>query len=29
MLFLASLVWAPLVMLVAGVWAYRRRRARR
>jgi ABC-type uncharacterized transport system involved in gliding motility auxiliary subunit len=28
-LFLASLVWAPLVMLVAGIWAYRRRRARR
>jgi ABC-type uncharacterized transport system involved in gliding motility auxiliary subunit len=25
----ASLVWAPLVMLVAGIWAYRRRRARR
>jgi len=28
-LFLASLVGAPLVMLVAGIWAYRRRRARR
>jgi ABC-type uncharacterized transport system involved in gliding motility auxiliary subunit len=28
-LFLASLVWAPLVMLGAGIWAYRRRRARR
>jgi ABC-type uncharacterized transport system involved in gliding motility auxiliary subunit len=28
-LFLACLVWAPLVMLVAGIWAYRRRRARR
>ncbi len=28
-LFLTSLIWAPLVMLVAGVWAYRRRRARR
>ena len=28
-LFLASLVWAPLVMLAAGIWAYRRRRARR
>ena len=28
-LFLASLVASPLVMLVAGVWAYRRRRARR
>jgi ABC-type uncharacterized transport system involved in gliding motility auxiliary subunit len=28
-LFLASLVWAPLVMLIAGIWAYRRRRARR
>ncbi len=28
-LFVASLVWAPLVMLVAGIWAYRRRRARR
>ena len=23
-LFVASLVWAPLVMLVAGIWAYRR-----
>jgi ABC-type uncharacterized transport system involved in gliding motility auxiliary subunit len=28
-LFLASLAWAPLVMLGAGIWAYRRRRARR
>ncbi|MFA5112371.1 MAG: GldG family protein, partial [Desulfobaccales bacterium] len=28
-LFLTSLIWAPLVMLVAGIWAYRRRRARR
>ncbi len=28
-LFVATLLWAPLVMLVAGVWAYRRRRARR
>jgi ABC-type uncharacterized transport system involved in gliding motility auxiliary subunit len=28
-LFLGSLVWAPLVMLGAGIWAYRRRRARR
>jgi hypothetical protein len=28
-LFLASLVGVPLVMLVAGIWAYRRRRARR
>ena len=28
-LFLASLVGFPLVMLVAGIWAYRRRRARR
>jgi ABC-type uncharacterized transport system involved in gliding motility auxiliary subunit len=28
-LFLTSLVASPLVMLVAGVWAYRRRRARR
>ncbi len=28
-LFLVSLVASPLVMLVAGVWAYRRRRARR
>ncbi len=28
-LFLACLVWAPVVMLVAGIWAYRRRRARR
>jgi ABC-type uncharacterized transport system involved in gliding motility auxiliary subunit len=28
-LFLASLVWAPLVMLVGGIWAYRRRRVRR
>jgi ABC-type uncharacterized transport system involved in gliding motility auxiliary subunit len=28
-LFLASLVASPLVMVVAGVWAYRRRRARR
>jgi len=28
-LFLASLVGAPLVMLVVGIWAYRRRRARR
>lgn len=29
MLFIGSLVWAPLVMLIAGIWAYRRRRARR
>jgi ABC-type uncharacterized transport system involved in gliding motility auxiliary subunit len=29
MLRLASLVWAPLVMLVSGIWAYRRRRGRR
>jgi ABC-type uncharacterized transport system involved in gliding motility auxiliary subunit len=29
MLFVASLVWAPLVMLITGIWAYRRRRARR
>ncbi len=29
MVFLGSLVWAPLVMLIAGIWAYRRRRARR
>jgi ABC-type uncharacterized transport system involved in gliding motility auxiliary subunit len=28
-LFLASLVWAPLVMLVAGIWAFRRRRRAR
>ncbi len=28
-LFLTSLIWASLVMLVAGVWAYRRRRASR
>ena len=28
-LFLACLVGAPLVMLVAGIWAYRRRRVRR
>ena len=28
-LFLACLVGVPLVMLVAGIWAYRRRRARR
>jgi hypothetical protein len=28
-LFVASLVWAPLVMLAAGILAYRRRRARR
>jgi ABC-type uncharacterized transport system involved in gliding motility auxiliary subunit len=28
-LFLVSLVGVPLVMLVAGIWAYRRRRARR
>ena len=28
-LFFACLVGAPLVMLVAGIWAYRRRRARR
>ena len=28
-LFLACLVGGPLVMLVAGIWAYRRRRARR
>jgi ABC-type uncharacterized transport system involved in gliding motility auxiliary subunit len=29
MLFLVSMVGVPLVMLVAGIWAYRRRRARR
>jgi ABC-type uncharacterized transport system involved in gliding motility auxiliary subunit len=29
MLFLASMVWAPLVMVIGGFWAYRRRRARR
>lgn len=28
-LFLASLVWAPVIMLVAGVFAYRRRRRAR
>lgn len=28
-LFIASLVWAPLIMLVAGIWAYRRRRRAR
>jgi ABC-type uncharacterized transport system involved in gliding motility auxiliary subunit len=28
-LFLTSLVWAPLVMLGFGVWAYRRRRRAR
>jgi len=28
-LFLVSLVWAPLVMLFAGIFAYRRRRTRR
>jgi hypothetical protein len=28
-LFLACLVGVPLVMLAAGIWAYRRRRARR
>ncbi len=28
-LFLASLVWAPVIMLVAGIWAYRRRRRAR
>ncbi len=28
-LFLVTLVGIPLVMLVAGIWAYRRRRARR
>ena len=28
-LFLTSLAGVPLVMLVAGIWAYRRRRARR
>jgi len=28
-LFFASLVWAPLVMLVSGIWAYRRRRGGR
>jgi ABC-type uncharacterized transport system involved in gliding motility auxiliary subunit len=28
-LLLTSLVGVPLVMLVAGIWAYRRRRARR
>jgi ABC-type uncharacterized transport system involved in gliding motility auxiliary subunit len=29
MLFLVTMVGVPLVMLVAGIWAYRRRRARR
>jgi ABC-type uncharacterized transport system involved in gliding motility auxiliary subunit len=28
-LFLTSLVWAPVIMLVAGIWAYRRRRRAR
>jgi ABC-type uncharacterized transport system involved in gliding motility auxiliary subunit len=28
-LFLASLVWAPIIMLAAGIWAYRRRRRAR
>jgi hypothetical protein len=28
-LFLACLVGGPLAMLVAGIWAYRRRRAQR
>jgi ABC-type uncharacterized transport system involved in gliding motility auxiliary subunit len=28
-LFMTSLVWAPLVMLIAGIWAYRRRRRAR
>jgi ABC-type uncharacterized transport system involved in gliding motility auxiliary subunit len=28
-LFLTSMVWAPLVMLVVGIWAYRRRRRAR
>jgi ABC-type uncharacterized transport system involved in gliding motility auxiliary subunit len=28
-LLLASLVWAPAIMLVAGIWAYRRRRRAR
>jgi ABC-type uncharacterized transport system involved in gliding motility auxiliary subunit len=28
-LFVACLVWAPLLMLTAGIWVYRRRRARR
>jgi ABC-type uncharacterized transport system involved in gliding motility auxiliary subunit len=28
-LLIASLVWAPVIMLGAGIWAYRRRRARR
>lgn len=28
-LFLVGLVWGPLVLLVAGVWAYRKRRARK
>jgi ABC-type uncharacterized transport system involved in gliding motility auxiliary subunit len=28
-LFFASLVWAPVVMLAAGIWAYRRRRRAR
>jgi ABC-type uncharacterized transport system involved in gliding motility auxiliary subunit len=28
-LFLSSLVWAPAVMLIAGIWAYRRRRRAR
>ncbi len=28
-LFLVSLVWAPLALLVAGIWAYRTRRSRK
>jgi ABC-type uncharacterized transport system involved in gliding motility auxiliary subunit len=28
-LFVVGLVWGPLVLLVAGVWAYRKRRARK
>ena len=28
-MFLVSLVFAPLVLLVAGIWAYRTRRARK
>jgi ABC-type uncharacterized transport system involved in gliding motility auxiliary subunit len=28
-LFLDSLVWAPALMLIAGIWAYRRRRRAR
>jgi len=28
-MFIVCLVWAPLVLLVAGIWAYRTRRARK